>query len=204
MLTVHTPLTHEGPHPTCHLLDARRLALLKPDALVINAARGGIIDEEAWLMHAGDKVVDCWENEPSIRNALLDAALLATPHIAGHSTDSKLRGGVMASNALRAYLHLPPLDSKTVTRCLPPAPTPLTPPPGLQGEAMADWAIRQAWDFHQDDLPLRQAEPPALPVRFEDYRRHYPVRREWRAWRITAPTRLEDGTLLKALGFSVD
>lgn len=49
VLTFHTPLTHEGEHATYHLCNADVLRLCKPNALIINAARGGIIDEQALL-----------------------------------------------------------------------------------------------------------------------------------------------------------
>ena len=45
VLTFHTPLTRDGEHPTYHLCDAEILRLCKPNALIINAARGGVIDE---------------------------------------------------------------------------------------------------------------------------------------------------------------
>ena len=49
VLTFHTPLTFDGEHPTYHLCNADILRLCKPNALIINAARGGIIDEQALL-----------------------------------------------------------------------------------------------------------------------------------------------------------
>ena len=203
VLTVHTPLTSTGPHPTHHLLNRMRLAQLPPHALVINAARGGIMDETAWSAHGSAKVVDCWENEPHIRGELLAAAMLATPHIAGHSTDAKLRGGVMASNALRAFLGLPHLTADRIDPYLPPAPKPLQAPAGCHGEALAAWAVRQAYDFQQDDTVLRGDTLETTHARFEDYRRHYPIRREWRAWRITGISTKQDHKLLTELGFCV-
>ena len=49
VLTFHTPLTHDGEYPTYHLCNADILRLCKPDTLIINAARGGVIDEQALL-----------------------------------------------------------------------------------------------------------------------------------------------------------
>ena len=48
VLTFHTPLTHDGNHPTFHLCNTHILSLCKPDALIINAARGGVI--EVWFV----------------------------------------------------------------------------------------------------------------------------------------------------------
>ena len=49
VLTFHTPLTREGEYPTYHLCDETILRLCKPSTLIINAARGGVIDEQALL-----------------------------------------------------------------------------------------------------------------------------------------------------------
>ena len=49
VLTFHTPLTREGEYPTYHLCDETILRLCKPGTLIINAARGGVIDEQALL-----------------------------------------------------------------------------------------------------------------------------------------------------------
>lgn len=49
ILTFHTPLTRDGEYPTYHLCNAAILRLCKPGALIINAARGGVIDEQALL-----------------------------------------------------------------------------------------------------------------------------------------------------------
>ncbi|SIO09273.1 4-phosphoerythronate dehydrogenase [Sulfurivirga caldicuralii] len=202
LLTVHTPLITTGTHPTHHLLNAERLARVPPQTLIINAARGGIIDETAWLEHPGDKVVDCWENEPQINAALLSAAQLATPHIAGHSLDAKLRGGVMASNALRRFLGLPVLEADVVDGCLPPAPPPLRAPAACQGEALLHWAVQQAYDFYQDDAQLRQPNIEETHAHFEYYRRHYPPRREWAAWQVAQIAQEDGRKRLCALDFS--
>jgi glyoxylate/hydroxypyruvate reductase A len=62
LATPHTPLTH-------HLLDARRLALLKPSAIVVNVARGDVVDEQALIdaLRAGrlrGAALDVFEREP--------------------------------------------------------------------------------------------------------------------------------------------
>ena len=49
IITFHTPLTRGGEYPTFHLCDANILRLCKPGTLIINAARGGVIDEQALL-----------------------------------------------------------------------------------------------------------------------------------------------------------
>ncbi|MEJ2644072.1 MAG: 2-hydroxyacid dehydrogenase [Gammaproteobacteria bacterium] len=96
VLTLHTPLTPQ----TRGLIGARELALMKPDALLINAARGGIVDEAA-LADAlragrlGGAAVDVLTEEPPVRgNPLLDfqsPRLIVTPHVAWASREARQR-----------------------------------------------------------------------------------------------------------------
>jgi erythronate-4-phosphate dehydrogenase len=52
-------------------------------------------------------VIDVWENEPDIDLELMHKALIATPHIAGYSTDGKANGTAMVVNSLCRYFSLP-------------------------------------------------------------------------------------------------
>lgn len=96
IITFHTPLTHNGLHPTFHIGDRfffDSIGLQKP--LIINAARGGVIDEIELIRAIkkgtiADCVIDCWEGEPNINLELLHKSTLSTPHIAGYSADGKL------------------------------------------------------------------------------------------------------------------
>lgn len=93
-VTFHVPLLCEGPFPTLKMLSGRNAGLLKPHTVVINAARGGVIDEKAVLDRIGDAgrlIVDTWENEPLISLETLEKAFIATPHIAGYSLEGKQR-----------------------------------------------------------------------------------------------------------------
>jgi len=91
VVTLHVPLLPA----TQNLLDARRLALMKPDAILVNASRGGVVDEAALVAQLaagklGAAAVDVFSTEPpAADNPLLTAPaaaaerLLLTPHIAG-------------------------------------------------------------------------------------------------------------------------
>lgn len=91
VVSIHTPLTAE----THHLFGERELRLMKPTALLINTARGPIIDEsalykaltEGWIRGAG---VDVFEQEPSpADNPLFQLDnIVVTPHTAGVSDES--------------------------------------------------------------------------------------------------------------------
>ncbi|MFO1049321.1 MAG: NAD(P)-dependent oxidoreductase [Geminicoccaceae bacterium] len=86
-LTLHAPLLPE----THHLIDARRLALLKPSAILINTARGGIVDETALLaaLERGQLAaagLDVFETEPLPDGPLrAHERVVLTPHVAGLS-----------------------------------------------------------------------------------------------------------------------
>lgn len=100
VICLHTPLTHTGDYPTHHLLDQARLAGIRESAVLINAGRGAVIDNQALSRLLDEKarlnvVLDVWENEPNIDWKLLSRINLGTPHIAGHSWRGKVMGTVM-------------------------------------------------------------------------------------------------------------
>lgn len=103
IITIHTPLIHDGHWPTRHLIGAAQLNVMSRCRLLLNAARGGIIDELAIASWQGDMAIDCWENEPRISPALLRRAIVATPHIAGYSIEGKQRGTAMIIKALNEH-----------------------------------------------------------------------------------------------------
>lgn len=111
VLTVHTPLVGGVPYPTLGLIDAARLRMLRAEAMVINAARGGIMDEEALLDDVlrtrRPIVLDVFANEPAIDTALLTHALVATPHVAGHTLNGKYNGARMVGEAWLRWKGLP-------------------------------------------------------------------------------------------------
>lgn len=109
IITFHTPLTHNGQYPTYHLCDAAFLSRCKSNALIINAARGGVIDEQALISSTHPFVIDTWEGEPHINSEVLHRASLASMHIAGYSVQGKRNASQMSLNALCRHFALPPL-----------------------------------------------------------------------------------------------
>ena len=85
ILTFHTPLDAS----TRHMADSRLFGLMKPGAILINTSRGEVVDGEALLRSGLGWALDVWEHEPHLDPALLENALLATPHIAGYSEQGK-------------------------------------------------------------------------------------------------------------------
>jgi erythronate-4-phosphate dehydrogenase len=112
LITVHTPLTFEGAYPTFHLLGKDFLQRQQPQCFLLNTARGAVIDSLA-LKEYGQHInwcVDVWENEPAIDQDILKQALIATPHIAGYSTQSKYRGTEMIYQQALSMGIIPPTN----------------------------------------------------------------------------------------------
>ena len=112
IITLHVPLTKEGPDKTVHLLNQDNLNLINPGTLLINCSRGAVIDNHALSEFlAGRKDIsvclDVWENEPQVDPALIGLVKIATPHIAGYSLEGKAAGTKMIHDALANYLGVP-------------------------------------------------------------------------------------------------
>lgn len=107
VVTLHTPLTRDGKHPTYHLLDSKEIKALRPGALLINAARGSVLNQDPLIkrLERGDitAVIDTWENEPKINTRLLGLAEIGTFHIAGYSLEGKQRATRMALEAIEKF-----------------------------------------------------------------------------------------------------
>ena len=112
IITFHTPLTKSGPHKTFHLADEAFFNSLLRKPVIINSARGPVVDNKLLLnaLNTGiisHAIVDCWEGEPdNICLELVNKAFIATPHIAGYSLEGKKRATQMAAQALCDYLSL--------------------------------------------------------------------------------------------------
>lgn len=106
IITVHLPKTPE----TANLLDAKRLSLCKPDARVINVARGGLVDEQA-LADAvasgklGGAAVDVFTKEPATENPLFGVpGIIVTPHLGASTTEAQDKAGVTIAEQVKLAL----------------------------------------------------------------------------------------------------
>lgn len=106
IITFHVPLDKT----THQLCDAEFLQQCKPDALIINAARGGVVDEKALLASGHPYILDTWENEPHIDANVLHHALLASMHIAGYSLEGKRNASQMCLDAIAVEWGLPKIN----------------------------------------------------------------------------------------------
>jgi phosphoglycerate dehydrogenase-like enzyme len=102
---------------TRHLIDARRLGLLKPGALLVNGGRGGLVDEEALIagLRAGSPAaaaLDVFATEPLPQGSpLRELPVLLSPHMAGSTGQAAMRIiGQTKANLLRAANGEPVID----------------------------------------------------------------------------------------------
>lgn len=125
-VTMHMPLTDE----TRHMLDARRLALLKKGARIVNCARGGLVDEKALADalasgHIAGAAIDVFEQEPpSEENPLRTAPnIVFTPHLGASTAEAQESVGIEIAHTIKAALldgtinnavNAPSVDSKTL------------------------------------------------------------------------------------------
>ncbi|MDX1492341.1 MAG: 4-phosphoerythronate dehydrogenase [Pseudohongiellaceae bacterium] len=111
VVSLHTPLSTTGEYPTHYMINDNTLKLLKPDALLMNASRGAVVDNEALFQHLKSQphmlsVLDVWENEPLILGRLLDIVTIATPHIAGYSVEAKKKASAMNYESFKRFYGL--------------------------------------------------------------------------------------------------
>lgn len=118
IITVHTPLTNSGDYPTHYLINERLLSLTKQEALIINAARGGIVDEKALLKSGIAFVLDCWENEPKLDVEVLQRSFLGTYHIAGYTKQGKQNATDMILFALGQFASGKQVDLSPVEKTI--------------------------------------------------------------------------------------
>jgi erythronate-4-phosphate dehydrogenase len=192
IVTMHVPLTKEGADATCRMVSADFFGMMKPGAIFLNTARGAVVDTDALLkaMHdgiVGHAVIDTWGNEPMIRQDLLDAAALGTPHIAGHSFEGKVMGTAMVYREACRFLGKEPVwDPAQVLS------DPETAELGIEDGIGADeeslWqAVRRVYAIDDDDRRLREAmaaDAASGKAGFDDLRTKYPIRREFRFTRV--------------------
>ncbi|MCB1745825.1 MAG: 4-phosphoerythronate dehydrogenase [Gammaproteobacteria bacterium] len=201
VVSLHVPFTGDGAHPTRDLVDARRVAALRPGTLVINAARGGVLNEAALVARLVDgelgAALDCWAGEPALAPVALAASTWATPHIAGHSREARARASLLLHRALARWLE---------RDCAPPAELALAPAARLEvdrGGIVALLARIHPLAAHTARLRALGALAPAQRAAlFDAQRRHYGLRREFGAYTVACPGADADTVAqLVALGF---
>lgn len=167
IVTFHVPLTRGGEDNTFHMADSRFFELMKPDAVVLNAARGEVIDSGAMLHSGLQFVADTWENEPLIDPLMCSRAMFATPHIAGYTVQGKANATAIVVGAIALRMDLQLLEGWYPEGVARQTPRPIS------------WSqMRESMDSYFDIA----AESRALkndPSQFESLRNNYKYRTEF-------------------------
>lgn len=204
IITLHVPLNRYGKDKTFHLFDKSVIGKMKKGTWLINSSRGEVI-ETIELKTAlstgmlGGAVLDVWENEPQVDLELLKQVYIATPHIAGYSTDGKANGTSQVVQSLSGYFNLPLRDFYP-----PDLPAPAIPEIVIDGTGKSDIEIIKEIVLHTYSIMDDHNRLQKSPETFELQRGQYPVRREFTAYTV----RLMHGNpevvdVLTKLGFSV-
>lgn len=198
IITLHPTLEKEGPDKTFHLLDTPFFAKLKKPIFLINTARGAVIETTALKQALSegkviDCALDCWENEPAIDQELLERSLIATPHIAGYSSDGKANATRTVLEQLNQFFHL---NLPTFSPDLPIPESPVLKVPRNSKDKIGS-ALLHAYDPLVDTVDLKKE-----PQRFDALRSSYVLRREYKAFRVLNASD-QDADLLGAFGFQL-
>lgn len=212
IISLHAPLTDSGLYPTRSLVNETFLAGMKADAILINTSRGGVVNEGALKAHIRrhpgfSVVMDVWEYEPQIDLELLSLVDIGTPHIAGYSTDAKLRATEMIYAAACDFLgrqHAWQPGSEVLDR----ARQHIRLDTEMSDAEAVQLAIPSHYDVRSDAAALRRAleiDRQKTGYYFDELRKNYPVRREFPATTLELssanPARAR---LFEELGFNVD
>ena len=185
VISLHTPLTKQGPQSTWHLFDEKRLNQLRSGTWLINASRGPVVNNAALrdvLLEREDlqAVLDVWEGEPEVDVALAELCVLATPHIAGYSLDGRRRGTAQIYQAYCDFLGQPARVSLSDL-----LPAPWLSHVTLDAQADPAWALamlcRGVYDPRRDDADFRRSLVGSVSEQraaFDVLRKQYPSRRE--------------------------
>ena len=112
VISLHTPLTFSDKYPPHNMIDKYFLATSKVKT-IINTSRGSIVNEKD-LIEANNinYISDVWKNEPCPDTDSVNKAMIATPHIAGHSYEGKINGTI---NLLSTFMEVINVSKKNLT-----------------------------------------------------------------------------------------
>ena len=205
IITLHVPLNVSGQDATYHLINDKVISKLHKKIWLVNSSRGEVADSAALksALQSGlisGAVIDVWENEPDIDLELLNEAYIATPHIAGYSTDGKANGTAMVVNSLSRHFGISLSDWYPENLPQPEFPVLEIDCNGRNSEEILMEAVLHSYDIASDDRNLKQS-----PSTFEKLRGDYRLRREFSAYTVKLlGGNVATRKLLKDIGFKVE
>lgn len=204
VISTHTPITKEGEYPTHHLINEARLNNLRGDQILINAARGPVVDNQALKARLQQQdgftaVLDVFEYEPEVDMELLPLLAFATPHVAGYGLEGKARGTTMIFNSFCE--HIGSELRASANDLLPQAPVPFVRLSREWDEATLHNLTQLIYDVRKDDALFRREI--AKPGSFDKMRKQYWDRREYGAMTV-AGTKETNLSQLEQLGFRIE
>lgn len=203
IITIHAPLNMSGQDLSYHLFNEISFNKMKNGTFLINSARGEIVESQALkkALASGKikAVLDVWENEPDIDLDIMDMADIATPHIAGYSTDGKANGTSMIVNSLCRFFNLPVAEWYPQNVPLPQIPEIKIDVTGKSDTDIIREAVNHSYNIMYDDGKLR-----LKPSDFEKQRGDYYLRREFTSYTVKLDGKNESAkNKLKMMGFKV-
>jgi len=203
IISLHVPKVVQGQFPTVQLFDHDVLSQLSNGQILLNAARGDLIDNQALLKLAEQGltptlVLDVWESEPHIDQKLLPYVAIATPHIAGYSLDGRVRGTEMLYQALCDFLQLK--VKHTTTDFVHRADINRVAISKKIDQPLIKSLMHLIFDVRRDDALFREVIEDVDG--FDTMRKTYQERRELST--LTVESSVEQNTLLQLLGFSTN
>ncbi|WP_100753313.1 4-phosphoerythronate dehydrogenase [Vibrio salilacus] len=204
IITLHTPITQDGEYPTHHLVDEKVLNTLRGDQILINAARGPIVDNQALKARLAKNdgftaALDVFEFEPEVDMELLPLLAFATPHVAGYGLEGKARGTTMIFNHYCEFLDKDLFAH--ASKLLPTAPVPRVELDRNWDEATLHNITQLVYDVRRDDALFRREI--SKPGAFDLMRKNYWDRREYSAVTIVGDHTCRLSPLEK-LGFQIE
>jgi erythronate-4-phosphate dehydrogenase len=207
IVTIHVPLIRSGNRATYRLVNDDFLAAMKKGAFLVNTSRGDVMDEKAFVAkrgRLGAAALDVWENEPAPSAIVIDAADIATPHIAGYSHDGKICGTEMIYRAACAFFFM---ENKWRPPDAAGGGTPHAIDLSKSRDPVFD-AVCAAYPIMEDDERFRKINKMTAddrPAYFDELRKNYPKRLEFRNFNVVPGGRVSDAELsiIAGLGFSV-
>ena len=184
LITLHVPLNIVGEDATYHLFDDNIFKKIKKGAWLINSSRGEIVETNSLkkALKSGrlsGSVVDVWENEPDIDIELMGNAFIATPHIAGYSTDGKANGTAMIVNSLSEFFEFPLKNWYPEKVPYPEQPLIEIDCSEKSRQEIFREAVNHTYNIDDDDTLFRFS-----PADFEKQRGNYRLRREFKAFQV--------------------